>query len=182
MDIEVGLRTIRKELKEMGINFALAIPVVKGSEVANVIPDTCSMIGTMRSFDPEDTMIIKEKLEKLIRNCANEHGCKVDVMMKTVYPALKNTEKEAEHVIRIGKKVLGENNVITEGLIPVKASEDFAFFTKFRPGAFFFLSARRKDTDALHSNCYNPDEKVITISSEFWLKLIAERFEISLEL
>ncbi len=98
--------------------------------------------------------------------------------MKTVYPALKNTKEEAEHVIRIGKQVLGEKNV-SDVEVPVKASEDFAFYTKFKPGAFFFLSSRIKETDALHSNCFNPDEKLIPIAAQLWTKLVADRFEIS---
>lgn len=41
---------------------------------------------------------------------------------------MKNTETEAENVIRVAKKVVGEENVDGKN-VPVRASEDFAFFT-----------------------------------------------------
>ena len=39
-------------------------------------------------------------------------------------PLTANTKEEAEHVLRIGKKVFGEGNS-HEGELPLRASEDF---------------------------------------------------------
>lgn len=53
-----------------------------------------------------------------------------------------NTKLEAEHVLRVGRKVFGEDKV-GHGNLPFRASEDFAFFTRERPGAFFFFSSSK---------------------------------------
>lgn len=58
-------------------------------------------------------------------------------------PINVNTEVEAGHVLRVGERVFGKGKV-GKGLLPFKASEDFAFYTKYKPGAFFFLSSARK--------------------------------------
>lgn len=52
-----------------------------------------------------------------------------------------NTAKETEHVMRVGRKVLGEN-MVGAGPLPVMASEDFGEYTKIKPGAFFFLTTQ----------------------------------------
>lgn len=68
-----------------------------------------------------------------------KEGFKYDFYHHVNAPINANTKLEAEHVLRVGKKVFGEENS-NEGKLPFRASEDFAFFTKHRPGAYFFLS------------------------------------------
>jgi hippurate hydrolase len=56
-------------------------------------------------------------------------------------------------VLRVGKKLFGEDKV-GHGLLPFKASEDFAFFTKHKPGAFFFLSTSKGENQPMIHNCH----------------------------
>lgn len=44
-----------------------------------------------------------------------------------MFPIVNNTEVEAKHVERVAKEFFGEDNVGV-GCMPVKASEDFAFY------------------------------------------------------
>ncbi len=46
--------------------------------------------------------------------------------------------------MRVGKKLFGEENV-GKGKLPFRATENFSYFTKIKPGAFFFLSSARSD-------------------------------------
>lgn len=90
------------------------------------------------------------------------------------YPALINTKDEAENVLRVAKKVFGEEN-IDNSILPLRASEDFSYFCKLRPGAFFFLSSNPKEK-VLHGDDFNIDDKLIDYGSEMWLRLIEDRF------
>lgn len=63
--------------------------------------------------------------------------------------------------------------------LPVKASEDFAFFTRKTPGVFFFLGSGRDFSDTmLHNPKFNFNENLIEPASKFWLRLVKDRFEI----
>ena len=72
-------------------------------------------------------------------------------------------------MLRVGKKVFGEENS-NEGKLPFRASEDFAFFTKHRPGAYFFLStAEGENPPMIHNSNFNFNDKLIPKAAEFWL-------------
>lgn len=164
-----------KEYKEKGHNFTIALPMIKTGNAPNAISDTCEMQGLLRSFDVDFTNEFKGKLEKIIHSICNQYGCTVNTEIRSKYPALFNREKEAENVARVGKKVLGENNVRSDKL-PVYASEDFAYFPHILPGAFYFLTSSSKPTDLLHTDHFNPHEDVIPIGCEMWYRLVEDRF------
>lgn len=53
-----------------------------------------------------------------------------------------NHEKEALIVEKVAKKFFGEDKA-GKFRLPVKASEDFSFYLKEKPGAFFHLGSGR---------------------------------------
>ena len=86
-----------------------------------------------------------------------------------------NTKDEAENVLRVGRKVFGEDKV-GAGKLPFRASEDFAFFTRHRPGAFFFLSTAEGENPTMVHNCnFNFNDKLIDKAATFWLHLAMDR-------
>ena len=175
VDIQVALRALIKEYKEKGHNFTVALPMIKTGNAPNAISDTCVMSGVMRSFEDEFTNEFKGRLKSMIDEIVARYGCTVDADIRSIYPAVNNHEKETENVIRVGKKVLGEDKIKSDKL-PVYASEDFAYFPKVVPGAFFFLTSSRNDTDLLHTDNFNPHEDVIPIGCEIWYRLVEDRF------
>ena len=54
------------------------------------------------------------------------------------YPATVNSEREAEFAARVGERVFGKGNVITEHE-PTMGGEDFSYMLQARPGAYVFL-------------------------------------------
>jgi hippurate hydrolase len=91
---------------------------------------------------------------------------------------LNNSDIEAENVRRAGLKFFGEENIV-DGVLPIYASEDFAYYTEKIPGAFFFLSSKKKPTDEimLHSSKFDFPDELIEIGSKFWLEIARDRLE-----
>jgi metal-dependent amidase/aminoacylase/carboxypeptidase family protein len=68
-------------------------------------------------------------------------GCTAKYIREAkAYSITSNSELEAEHILRLGKKFFGADNAC-QGIAPVYASEDFGEYTLVKPGAFFFLSS-----------------------------------------
>lgn len=65
---------------------------------------------------------------------------------------MSNSKAEAHHVERVAKQFFGEENV-GPGCMPVKASEDFAYYLLNKPGAFFFLGSGKKENDTMIHDC-----------------------------
>ena len=82
--------------------------------------------------------------------------------------------------MRVAEKVFGKEKV-GKGKLPFKASEDFAFFTKERPGAFFFLSTAQDEPNPpmLHNSNFNFNDKLIPKAAEYWYKLAFDRLGVS---
>jgi metal-dependent amidase/aminoacylase/carboxypeptidase family protein len=100
--------------------------------------------------------------------------------MVMVCPGVFNHDKETEHVVRVGKKVLGEENV-TDKPLPSLIGEDFSYFTKLTPGCFFLMSSQKKEGDGLHSNNFDVNDDVIPLIAEMWLRIAEDRFGVEFE-
>jgi len=60
--------------------------------------------------------------------------------------------------------------------MPVKASEDFAFYIQKTPGAFFFLGSAHKENDTMLHDChFDFNENLIQPAANFWLELAKDR-------
>jgi len=178
MQIQLAIKKLSKEYKDKGEKFALAVPYVKTGNARNVISETCEMKGVLRTFDEGFCKEIQERLRNMIEETCREYGCRVDLDMKSGYPAVFNTEKETENVIRVGRKVFGEENV-SEKELPLYGGEDFSYFSLEKPGAFFFLSSSRTENDVLHSNNFDANDDLIPLASEMWFRLIEDRFDLT---
>lgn len=175
IDILAKLRDLDREYKDKGFKFVVNLPFIKTGDAPNAISDTCVLKGIFRSFEEDFTAEFNARVKNLIETTCEKYGCEVEVFIKALYPAVVNHEKETEHVTRVGKKVLGEGNILNDCL-PVFVTEDFSYFTKVKPGAFFFLSSARRENDMLHSNNFNVNDDVIPIASEIWYRLVEDRF------
>ena len=160
---------------------ASTMPMFHCGEAPNVIHERAELRGTIRSYSEELTLEIKSKFQNMAEDVCKKHSVKLDLDLNTKYPPIINTEKESQFVKEVAEQVYGKENVTEEGL-PIMASEDFSFFTRFIPGAFFFPTTGRKDTDNpyLHEPTYNFDDDAIEKASELFAKLTLHRFDVKL--
>jgi len=151
------------------------IPVLKGGERFNVIADKAILSGTLRSLEEglqeEFGNHVKQALEEL----KQERGIQYNLDWRVYFPIVDNHVVEAGHVERVAKTFFGDKNV-DQGCMPVKASEDFAFYIQKTPGAFFFLGSAHKENDTMLHDChFNFNENLIQPGANFWLALAKDR-------
>ena len=65
------------------------------------------------------------------------------------------------------------------GPLPVRASEDFSYFSESVPGAFFFVTSAKKaeNSPMIHSNNYDFNDELIDRVGELWLRLALDRLD-----
>lgn len=142
-----------------------------------MISDRAKISGTLRSLEDG----LSEEFEKDVRIALEElkevRKISYNLDWKVYFPVLRNTDKEAEHVERVAKKLLGEE-FVGVGCMPVKASEDFAFYTRIKPGAFFFLGSAKNELDdiMLHDCHFDFNDNLIPVAAQFWISLVNDRF------
>lgn len=103
---------------------------------------------------------------------ASVHRCNatVDFMEEKMrhYPATVNDEATYKHGKRVGEFLLGEQNVHLYP--PWMAAEDFSFYSKKMPAAFFMIGIKNETLTSdkpLHSPRFVLDEGVLPIGAAF---------------
>lgn len=137
---------------------------IKSGETYNVIPDTLSIQGTIRTFDEDITETILNKMENIIKGITEAYGAKYEFIIHKMYPALKNNHELYNFTKNTFYEIFNKENIeIMEE--PLMGSEDFSYFSKNVPSNFFLVGIRDKqeDIEALlhHPKLYWDDKNLI---------------------
>jgi len=115
-----------------------------------------------------------EKMDSLLSGITKSAGGDYKFEFNKGYPAVINSENESDLVLKTAKELLGEEKVI-ELRKPVMAGEDFAFYQKEFPGAFFFVGSASKEADSeypWHHPKYNVDDKFFETATPLMASLV----------
>src|SRR5438874_5432939 len=136
----------------------------------NVIPQTATLRGTIRTLTPEVRKLVEKRVREVVAGVAQITGANIDLHYKRNYPVVNNHAAETEVASRIAKQVAGEANVLD--MSPLMGGEDFAYMLEARPGAFIFCG--NGDSAGLHHPAYNFDDEAIVYGTSYWVKLVEE--------
>ena len=140
----------------------------------NVIPGHVELIGTVRTFRPETRELGERRVREIATAVAMGLGASAEVEYRRGYPATVNTEKEAHFAARVGEKVFGKGNVVTDGE-PTMGGEDFSYMLLERPGAYVFLGQGGAQGGCfLHNPAYDFNDDVIPLGASYLSALIEE--------
>ncbi|CAN6171563.1 unnamed protein product [Urochloa humidicola] len=151
----------------------VSITFVNGGEAYNVIPESVTFGGTLRSMTDEGLLYLKKRIKEIVEGQSVVHRCTatVDFMEDKMrsYPAVINDEGMYAHAKEVAQGLLGEENVKVSA--PVMCSEDFGFYAKRMAGAFFNIGIQNESTMATvhpaHSPYFVVDEDVLPIGAAF---------------
>ena len=177
IDIHVGFRQLLQEYEEF-INkktIIMTLPFLHSNSMHS-ISSSVKLMGSLRSFDEKLTLEVKSKFQLLCEKVCEAQGVLLDIKLNTNYPCVFNSSDKVERVAEIAKKVYGEDNVTEEGL-PLMASEDFGYYTRHKPGVFFFpTTGKTEDFNAyLHEPTYIFDDEAIEKASELFYRIALDR-------
>ncbi|XP_060171769.1 IAA-amino acid hydrolase ILR1-like 5 [Lycium barbarum] len=148
----------------------LSVTYVRGGSASNIIPPYVEFGGTMRSLTTEGLLQLQKRVKEVVEGQAAVHRCKAYIDMKEeefpAYPACTNDERLHQHIERVGRLVLGPQNV--KEAEKVMAGEDFAFYQQVIPGVIFQIGIRNEkvgSTHAPHSPHFFLDEDVLPIGA-----------------
>jgi amidohydrolase len=142
----------------------------------NVIPDRARLSGTLRSFAPEVTERMLERMREIVEGTAITFGVHTRLEIDAGYPVLMNDERCTAAVRRVAESIVGSERVSAEGL-PIAGGEDFAYFTQAIPGAYFFIGAG--DPVGVTHGCHHPhfdfDDRLIPLGVRLLAGLVEDR-------
>ncbi|HXE20710.1 MAG TPA: M20 aminoacylase family protein [Rhodoferax sp.] len=159
----------------------ISVTMIHGGEATNVVPDSCELQGTVRTFTLEVLDLIEKRMKQVAEHVCAAHEASCDFEFVRNYPPTINSAAEAEFARRVMVSIVGEENVLAQE--PTMGGEDFAFMLQAKPGAYCFIangdgSHREMGHGAgpcmLHNPSYDFNDDLIPLGATYWVRLAEE--------
>ncbi|MGX2030298.1 MULTISPECIES: M20 metallopeptidase family protein [Methylocaldum] len=156
----------------------ITIGQVSAGSAPNVIAETATLRGSIRTTLPEVRKHLLEGLERMAKGIGDLHNARIEVIVNEGYPPVVNTLVESEIARRAAGKIVGEKGLVSMEY-PSMGSEDFAYYLQEIPGCYVRLGARREGWEhiPLHSPAFDFDEEVLKIGAAFFDRVTRDAIE-----
>lgn len=156
----------------------ISVTMIHAGEATNVVPDSCELQGTVRTFSAEVLDLIERRMQQVAEHVCAAHEAQCDFEFVRNYPPTINSADEAAFAREVMVSIVGEQNV--EEQEPTMGAEDFAYMLQAKPGAYCFISNGEGDHRAmghgegpctLHNPSYDFNDDLIPLGATYWVRL-----------
>jgi amidohydrolase len=156
----------------------ISVTMIHAGEATNVIPDSCVLEGTVRTFTTEVLDMFERRMRTVAEaTCAAfDAGC--DFSFARNYPPTINHAAETAFAQRVLGEVVGAENVLE--FEPTMGAEDFSYFLQAKPGCYFLIGNGDGSHRAgghgmgpcmLHNPSYDFNDDLIPLGATAWVRL-----------
>ena len=149
----------------------LSITRIVSGDAYNVIPQTATMAGTVRTMKRDTMTRIEQNMRRMVESVAAGFGAEATVDFRLIFAPMVATEDEATFMGDVAAELVGEAKVRRDAPAGM-GSEDFSFMLEQVPGAHIGIG--NGPSAALHNHLYNFNDETIPFGVALWAK-IAER-------
>ena len=156
----------------------ISVTMVHGGEVSNVVPDSCELQGTVRTFTTEVLDLIERRMRQVAEHTCAAHEARCEFEFARNYPPTVNSPAEAAFARQVMVDILGEDKVLAQE--PTLGGEDFAYMLQAKPGAYCFIANGDGDHRemghgagpcTLHNPSYDFNDALIPLGATYWVRL-----------
>jgi amidohydrolase len=154
-------------------SMVVTVGQINAGTANNIIPETCTLVGTIRTLTPQMRAFAKERFFGVVQQTADAFDCKAEIDWQDGYPATINDAKMTEHFFAVARDTLGSDRV-QHMPDPTMGGEDFSYFAQQVPACFFALGLIPKGVDrfpSLHQPDFDFNDDAIPTGVELFCKL-----------
>ena len=159
----------------------VSVTMIHTGEATNVVPDSCEIQGTVRTFTVEVLATIEARMKAIAEHTCAAFGATCDFEFVHNYPPTINEPVETAFARSVMAGIVGEANVLTQE--PTMGGEDFAYMLQAKPGAYCFIGngdgAHREIGHGggpcmIHNPSYDFNDDLIPLGATYWVRLSEE--------
>jgi amidohydrolase len=153
----------------------VSICKMEAGEAYNVIPETATFGGTIRSHKPELRESLPKRVKEILDGVVSGMRGSYEFNLMSKFPATINDEKMTAFAVNVAKEILGGDKILL--MKPLMGSEDFSFYLQKIPGTFAFLGVENKEKGIIypqHHPKYEIDEDILPIGTTFHVAVALE--------
>ena len=156
----------------------ISVTMIHAGEAPNVVPDSCELQGTVRTFSTQVLDLIEKRMHEIAQHLCAAFGASCEFEFVRSYPPTVNSSYEADFIRRVMAGIVGEQNVIEQE--PTMVAEDFSFMLEACPGTYGFLyngdGSHREighggGPCTLHNTSYDFNDELIPLGGTLWVEL-----------
>ncbi|HPH13568.1 MAG TPA: M20 aminoacylase family protein [Burkholderiaceae bacterium] len=156
----------------------ISVTMIHAGEATNVIPDSCELQGTVRTFSLEVLDMIERRMKEISEHTCAAFGAICEFEFVRNYPPTINSANEAAFAAKVMTDIVGVGNVTAQE--PTMGAEDFAYMLQAKPGAYCFIangdgSHREMGHGGgpcmLHNPSYDFNDDLIPLGATYWVRL-----------
>jgi amidohydrolase len=159
--VVVAAQTIVSRFTDPVEAAVVSFTTVHGGRIHNIIPDSVTMTGTVRTFEPAIQRAVRRRLGEVCQATCGLFGATADFTYTDGYPPLVNDATSVDLVRRVASREFGAERCRT--IAPVMGGEDFAYYLQHVPGAFAMLGIGDNQPHPHHNARFDIDETVLPI-------------------
>ncbi len=140
----------------------------------SVIPDSATLVGTVRSFSPSVQDLVERRLTELCGAVAMGFGASATVHYERLYPATINSLAETRFAGAVAEALVGHEHVLRD-LEPSMGAEDFSFMLQTRPGAYLRIGQGAENgvgSCSLHNSRYDFNDDILPLGAALHASLV----------
>jgi amidohydrolase len=177
----MGFQTIISRNKKPVDAGVVSVTMIHTGEATNVVPDSCEIQGTVRTFSVGVLDMIEQRMRQIAEHTCAAFGASCEFEFHRNYPPTINSAAEAEFCRSVMAKIVGAANVHEQE--PTMGAEDFAYMLQARPGAYVFIAngegghremGHGGGPCMLHNPSYDFNDDLIPLGGTYWVRLVQE--------
>lgn len=165
--VVLGLQTIvSRQVDLTRAPAIITIGSIHGGVRGNIIPDSVTLVGTVRTLDPEMQDEIHDRIRRTAESIAAAAGATAEVTIDRNNPVTFNDPGLTGRMAPTLRRVAGDGRAYE--VPPSTTAEDFSRYQQRIPGVLAFLGVADPEADPMtvapnHSPLFNPHEGALPI-------------------
>ncbi|MGE7882371.1 amidohydrolase [Bacillus sp. NPDC094077] len=142
-----------------------------GGTADNIIPNTATLMGTVRSFNQTLRVEAEEKIEQIVKGITKAHGGDYTYTYRYGYDPVINDEYITKVVEESVIHLFGNQRVVS--IVPSMGGEDFSAYLRKAPGCFVKLGTGNQKAGTCyphHHPKFDVDESALIYGVELFLE------------
>ncbi len=137
----------------------VSVTRINGGTANNIIPDTVTIGGTVRTYTAENRQKICDRIGAIAAKLSESEDCTATVDYTWGYPSTVNSPAHIEVIRELADEFFGNGTAVT--IDPSMGGEDFSYYLEKVPGCFMFLGVKNPAKGCIypgHNTKYLLDE------------------------
>ena len=156
----------------------ISVTMIHTGEATNVVPDSCEIQGTVRTFTYEVLDMIERRMQEVAEHTCAAFGATCEFQFRRNYPPTVNHPAETAFAREVLAGIVGADQVVVQE--PTMGAEDFAYMLQARPGCYVFIAngdgvhremGHGGGPCTLHNPSYDFNDDLIPLGATYWVRL-----------